>query len=484
LFGRGRSIRLEVKSAMVDDVELLRRYLGGSETAFTEFVRRHVNLVYAAALRRVGNDRSLAEEVTQSVFTQCARKAAALQAHPTLSGWLHRSTRFAAIDAVRAKQRRIAAEGSDFMNEDLSPSPNQTWIELRPMVDALLDRLAARDRDALVLRFFEGESFAEIGTKLRLTEDAARMRVDRALEKLRAKMARRGLRSTASALGVVLTQHGAFAAPAGLAATVSASALAVTPAVSAGTIATVFLMHKVHAGIIAAVAGFGIMAVIGESRANLDLRRQIAAWPARETPALPAVTTTQHQRDRTAELARLHARIVELKSRPDGVVDSQILKVAQLRNVGRATPQAAFETFAWAALNQQLDVVAESYQFGDTTKHEADAYFAQLAPELQAKYGSPERLFASYVISGPPKLRMDAMQVIDLIPGERPDEADVRVWFHFADGTSQVGSQPFRRVGDQWVFGHRKMGLSLDLAVKALRQSSEPSLPEFSPNAP
>lgn len=89
---------------MLPDSELLRRYVEShSQEAFHTLVRRHANLVYAAAVRQTHGDRQLAEDVGQRVFTQLARKAAALASHPTLVGWLHRTTRFTAIDAVRAQ---------------------------------------------------------------------------------------------------------------------------------------------------------------------------------------------------------------------------------------------------------------------------------------------------------------------------------------------------------------------------------------------
>ena len=92
---------------MTTDAELLHRYVDdSSEVAFTEFVQRHIGLVYSAALRRVGHDAHLAEDVAQKVFTDLARKAAQLTNHPTLTGWLYRSTRYVAIDVMRIEQRR------------------------------------------------------------------------------------------------------------------------------------------------------------------------------------------------------------------------------------------------------------------------------------------------------------------------------------------------------------------------------------------
>src|SRR5262245_32218128 len=94
-----------------EDTELLRRYArDGDEKAFAELVRRRIGLVYSVALRRVGGNRHRAEDAVQSVFTDLARKAAALSQRGVLIGWLHRSTQFAAAGIVRAEQRRQAHE--------------------------------------------------------------------------------------------------------------------------------------------------------------------------------------------------------------------------------------------------------------------------------------------------------------------------------------------------------------------------------------
>lgn len=472
---------------MPDDSELLRRYVNGSEAAFTEFVQRHLGLVYAAALRRVGNDRMLAEEITQTVFIQCARKAQLLVAHPTLGGWLHRSTRFAAIDARRSQQSRLAAEQNRLMPNDATVEPREIWEDVRPEIDALIDRLGERDRDAVVLRFFEGHSFGEIAAKLRVSEDAARMRVDRALDKLRVALSRRGFTSTAAALGAALGQHGAFAAPPALVASVSAAAMTVVPAGSVGALTglAALFMNKVSIGAIVTVVAVGLVAVVGESKANLALDRRLAD-AKRATVSAPNVAAGNDSPavDRTSELARLRARLAELKARPDGVVDSAIIKVVDLRNVGRATPEAAFETVAWAVFNHDLDVVADGLYLGKT-KPVADRYFANLPPELRARYQTPERLYAPYIISGPPgKTKFDAIQVIELIPGDRPDEVQARVWFHRPDGTTVVGLQPFTQIGDEWKMGNRAMGYSFGHAVKWLQEHEGPGFPDLPGNEP
>src|SRR5438094_535008 len=96
---------------MLDDGALLREYARcGSETAFAEVVRRHLDLVYSTALRGVGGDQHLAEDVSQSVFIDLARKAAGLTGRSVLTGWLYTSTCFAAAKMVRAERRRDARE--------------------------------------------------------------------------------------------------------------------------------------------------------------------------------------------------------------------------------------------------------------------------------------------------------------------------------------------------------------------------------------
>ncbi|MCX6956754.1 MAG: sigma-70 family RNA polymerase sigma factor, partial [Verrucomicrobia bacterium] len=183
---------------MTDDLELLRRYLDEhSQAAFTELVRRHLDLVYGAAFRRTDGDAPLAEDIAQQVFTQLARDAAGLRRHPRLGGWLYVATRHATASAMRAERRRKLREEKAMNDPTALPEPD--WRQLRPELDAVIDRLAESDRDAVLLRFFEAKAFAEIGATLGISEDAARMRVERALEKLRSLLARRGIASTATA---------------------------------------------------------------------------------------------------------------------------------------------------------------------------------------------------------------------------------------------------------------------------------------------
>lgn len=228
---------------MADDAQLLRRYVETrSEPAFAELVQRHLPLVYHTALRRLGPAGHLAEDVAQRVFLLLARKSPALRRHPSLAGWLHAATHNEAAHMLRAEHRRRAREQVALaMSESLSDTPAE-WERLRPVLDQALLALNARDREAILLRFFEHGSVADLAARLNVTEAAAYKCVERALERLRARLAGHGITSSAGALAVLLGQQGALAAPAGLAATVTSavtsSGLPLAAVVGAGLMST------------------------------------------------------------------------------------------------------------------------------------------------------------------------------------------------------------------------------------------------------
>jgi|GEM_PF-5244582 len=227
---------------MSDDPELLRRFSETrSELAFTEFVRRHINLVYFTALRRTDGDSALAQDVAQAVFALAARQSRSLLRHAAMTGWLHTTTRYVAARALRKEQTRQRYEQAAVAHDLLTGDSAHDWAQLRPVIDDALDDLEARDRTAILARFFEGHAFADLGVTWQISPDAARMRVDRALDKLRVALERRGIQSVSTALAVALAAQGSLAAPAGIVASVSSAALAAS-AVSSGAIAFFTIM--------------------------------------------------------------------------------------------------------------------------------------------------------------------------------------------------------------------------------------------------
>ncbi len=321
-----------------DDSALLRRYADEkSEEAFAALVRRHLDLVYSVALRQVNGDAHLAQDVAQTVFTALARKAASLTGRPVLGGWLYRTAQFTAIDVVRTESRRRTREQEASTMHDFSLTPNSggavDWEKLRPTLDRAIGELNDDDRDAVVLRFFEGKSFAEVGAKLRLTENTARMRVERALDKLHALLARHGVTSTAAALATALASQPSIAAPAGLAATVTGAALAGSWVAGAGAasggLMALMVSSKLILGGTAAVAALGLGAAFYQTRA-VQSRDAVAATAVAEQAAL------------AAKVRDLEARVVAEARRAQAADDdnAKLLKVIEGLKQNRAVEVA------------------------------------------------------------------------------------------------------------------------------------------------
>jgi RNA polymerase sigma factor (sigma-70 family) len=302
---------------------LLRQYVErGSSEAFGVLVERHPGMLHGAALRVV-RDESRAEEITQAVFIILARKAASLRRGTILAGWLYRTAHFVALDALRAERRR-QQHLSNLAQLNDSSQTGSVWDQIAPLLEEAMDRLGDTERDAVVLRFFEQKSFAEVASALGTSEAAAKMRIGRALERLRNAFARRGVAVSATVLFAALSAHGAPTVPAGLSATVVTAALAQEAAVNSSLITLVKgglkimawtkMKSSVAAGAIVLllaggavvvqqqvsrsgntwpmfVAGFEPMA--GEWEGTYELRGDGLPTPMRQTAALTIRATEQ-----------------------------------------------------------------------------------------------------------------------------------------------------------------------------------------------
>jgi uncharacterized protein (TIGR03435 family) len=225
---------------MNDDLTLLREYAqGNSEEAFAALVSRHVNLVYSVALRQV-RDPQLAEEITQAVFIILARKAASLGPKTILSGWLCRTARYASANALTIQRRRQHREQEAHMQSTLDvPATEETWSQIAPLLEVAMEKLGQKDHDAVVLRFFEGRNFKEVGAALGTSEDAAKMRVNRALEKLRKFFTKRGMSSTTAIIAGAISANSVQVAPVALAKSVTAVAITKGSIAAASTLTLV-----------------------------------------------------------------------------------------------------------------------------------------------------------------------------------------------------------------------------------------------------
>ncbi len=210
----------------MDDRELLREYVTRqSEAAFAELVARHLPGVLATA-QRLMREPQAAADVAQTVFIQLARKAWTIREGQVLTGWLYRATRNAAFNALRDEQRRQQRETHAMQDAEIQSSSEPRWADFAPLVDDAMRQLKRPEQDVVLLRFFEGKSYGEIGRLLNLDEKTAGQRAHRALEKMRLHFSSRGVTTTAVLLGSVLGAHGATALPAEMTARVAGTSLA------------------------------------------------------------------------------------------------------------------------------------------------------------------------------------------------------------------------------------------------------------------
>jgi len=288
---------------MNDDADLLRDFVvRHNEASFRALVARRIGFVYAVNLRRLRNPH-LAQEATQSVFIALARKAESVARGPSVLGWLHRSSCYESRNLMRAQVNRTARENEAqrLGTTTSDPAPAGPPGELEAVLDEVLGELSESDRDAILARFFSDRTFAELGAAANLSENAARMRVDRALDRLRARLQRRGLASTAAVLAAALPAYAAAAVPSGLSATTANTALATFGATA---IPATFLSTMSTAKIITATAAVLATGFIGFSiQRNLTLESELTALHAQQAQA-----KTQLQ-DLQSEIATLRSAV-------------------------------------------------------------------------------------------------------------------------------------------------------------------------------
>ena len=329
------------------DQQLLRDYgMHRSEAAFAELVRRHVDLVHSAAHRMLG-DPHLARDITQATFVALAQHAAQLTDRPALSGWLHTTARNLAVKTIRTDaRRRVREQEAVVMNELLSADSEASWEEIAPHLDAALGALAEPERDAVLLRYFEKKSAAEIGSTLGISAAAAQKRVSRAVEGLRECFAKRGVTVGAGGLVVVISANAVQAAPVGLVVTISAAALAGTAATTSTfiaattkTIAMTTLQKSLVTATVAVLAGAGIY----QARQAVQLREQVQTLQQQQAPLAEQIQQLQGERDdATNRLADLLAENSQLKATPER---NEILRLrGQVAVASRAAAEATAKT--------------------------------------------------------------------------------------------------------------------------------------------
>jgi RNA polymerase sigma factor (sigma-70 family) len=342
-FWRGFTHEMKLK----DGRELLAEYLStGSETAFREVVNRYLNFVYCVALRLVEGDTLLAQDVAQTVFINLARKASGLSSAVSLGGWLHEHTYHVATKAVRSERRRQAREKQALETTLVQDNSAGNLAQVGPVLHEAIRQLGTEDRAAILLRFFEQQDFRTVGQALNTSEDAARMRVNRAVEKLQSLLKRRGVALSTAALATGLAGEGLTAAPAGLATLIAGTALA-SLATGGTTLSGFGLMTltKLKLAILAAVAAgmaawlaIELRSVSGLREENQSLQQQLGriAQLAAENQRLSnmvvqAESAQSHSQDQLRELLRLRGEV--------GLLRQQSKEMAKVQH--ETPPEAA-----------------------------------------------------------------------------------------------------------------------------------------------
>jgi RNA polymerase sigma factor (sigma-70 family) len=374
------------------DLDLLAQYIQRhTEDAFTEIVRRHINLVYSTALRHVRSP-ELAEEVSQSVFTELVRDAHRLAPDTILAAWLYKVTYCTALNAIRREARRhlreqIASEMTA-MN-----APATDWTQIEPLLDEAMHALNDTDRAAVLLRYFENKSLREVGRALGTSEDSAQKRVNRAVERLREFLVNRGITIGASGLMVVISANAVQAAPAGLAVTMSAGALLAGTAVSASTLSTattaiVMTTFQKTLITIAIIAGLATPLVV-QHRAQVKLRE--------EKDSLRQQVGQLNQR--LAENGRSSSRHPPTLSLP-----------APRVQVAAAAQNAATEELRPTNLVALLHQLQQGDHFPKLTTAQIESY-------LKQNGRSASSLLAAFRVTGEKTFLQEAMQKYPYDPG-------------------------------------------------------------------
>jgi RNA polymerase sigma factor (sigma-70 family) len=440
---------------MTPDSELLRRFARtNSEDAFAELVKRHVNLVYSAALRQVGGDAHLAQDVAQTVFTDLARKACSLSRRESLTGWLYTSAHFAAAKIARTENRRHDRE-EKFMREPIhETAPEANWDKLRPTLDEMMHELKKTDREAILLRYFENRQFAEVGAKLGLNENAARMRVERALEKLRAIFAKRGI-TTATALASVISANAVQIAPVGLVTTLTTASIT-TAGTGTFTLLKIMTATKIKLGISALVVAGAATALVVQHQAQTklrdegeSLRQQIAQLQANNESLSNHLAAAADAKPSSAqslpngqsnELLKLRGEVGVLQRQASEA--SQEAQVAEQKLATALSAKAQFASHQSAIINAAKQVGLAMRVFSGDHENQFPTNFLQLTNELGNSFSIRGIELFSFEFVNAGAVSLDHPNMVELrerLARQAPDGTWQRI-YGFADGSVQTAT--------------------------------------------
>lgn len=362
---------------MMNGAELLTEFRRRrSEQAFADLVGRYGGLVFSVAKRRL-NNAALAEEAAQSVFLRLAQSTANLASEAELIGWLHRTSIHVAVDLWRSETRRRAREekAAAMQSTDLNETPSALAL----VVDEALDELSETDRQTLLLRFFDGRKMRELAEKLGITEDAAKMRVSRSLDRLRERLTAKGVQTTAASLAAFLAEQAVTALPAAAAQSILNSGASVAAGTSLiGRLASLFQWK--YAAILIVVAALVAVVVKSKSSPVAPTAFQAEAHSvagafestrvAAEQPSVPA-TIGANPIQLLEHVARARKRITSGK-----IAFEHVIKLNQNSVHGRAETNSVRGEIVFDGPRRRIEQLG--YEYAYTSPGEAGVKQAQL----------------------------------------------------------------------------------------------------------
>ncbi|HEX3358042.1 MAG TPA: sigma-70 family RNA polymerase sigma factor [Tepidisphaeraceae bacterium] len=292
----------------MSDQDILRQIAGEqAAAALGELVRRYGRLVYRFALRQV-RDPHLAEDITQAVFIVLVQKARSIRADVVLASWFFTVTRHAASNARRMEARRRHHETKKAaMMEETCASTEPADERTQSLIFDAVSKLSSMDQSAVVLRYFQDQPVSEVAKSLAVSEDAARKRLSRALDKLHSFLENRGVTNAQDALALGLAHGISIAAPPALAKSIVNVALisnstggASAPAVNIANKVShmITLAHQLKLAGVAA----GILLVIAVAAAPLLEKSPATAPSSQPAAAEPVAMAVQAAPDASGEV--------------------------------------------------------------------------------------------------------------------------------------------------------------------------------------